>query len=64
VVESVQALEDGQNLSGPVQICGWQDAGNKPQKAMTVGYFAEIKGLVGYQYHNCLAFKVRDLNRF
>jgi hypothetical protein len=31
---------------------------------MAIGYFAEIKGVVGYQYKPQLAFKVRELNWF
>jgi hypothetical protein len=32
-----------------MRFCGWIGADDNAQKAMTIGYFAEIKGLVGYQ---------------
>ena len=35
-----------------------------PRKVMVVGYFAESKGVVGWQYRCHLVFKVRDLYRF
>jgi len=31
---------------------------------MAIGYFAEIKGIVGYHYQGFLAFKMRDRNWF
>jgi hypothetical protein len=47
-------------LSGRLQIFGAERLRKSPRKSMTISYFAEIKGLVGWECGSYLVFKVRD----
>lgn len=54
---------DRQKMSFCVQVSGCVRLQGMPRKVMVVGYFAEIKGVVGCHYRSVLVFKVRDLKR-
>jgi hypothetical protein len=50
---------DRQKMSFHVRVSGWMALQRAPRKVMNVGYFAEIKGVVGCHYKHCLVFKMR-----
>jgi hypothetical protein len=47
-------------MSFYLRLSGWMAAKRMSRKVMDVGYFAEIKGVVGCHYRRGLVFKMRD----